>query len=87
MKKDNTAKESAVARKRGHRKLTVGIDLGDRSIRYCVLDEQDEVLAEGPRRRTREALLRYLDRNHAAHWLGNGDAFSLDKSISGGSGP
>jgi transposase len=47
MRKDNTAKESAVTRKRANRKLTVGIDLGNRSSRYCILDEQGEVLAEG----------------------------------------
>ena len=47
MGKDNTARESAVTRKRANRKLTVGIDVGDRSSRYCILDEQGEVLAEG----------------------------------------
>jgi len=47
MRKHNTAKESAVIRKGAKRKLTVGIDLGDRSSRYCILDEQGEVLAEG----------------------------------------
>jgi transposase len=47
MKKDNTVKKSARKRKEIHRKRTVGIDLGDRSSRYCILDEQGEVLAEG----------------------------------------
>jgi len=47
MRKHNTAKESAATGKRAKRKLTVGIDLGDRSSRYCILDEQGEVLAEG----------------------------------------
>src|SRR5689334_16052895 len=47
MRKDNTAKGSVVTRKRANRKLTVGIDLGDRSSRYCILDEQGEVLADG----------------------------------------
>ena len=47
MKKDNTGKKSARNRKGGNRKPTVGIDLGDRSSRYCILDEQGEVLAEG----------------------------------------
>jgi len=47
MRKDNTVRKSAVNRKRANRKLTVGIDLGDRSSRYCILDEQGEVLAEG----------------------------------------
>src|SRR5437667_3346192 len=47
MRKHNTVKESSVTRKKANRKLTVGIDLGDRSSRYCILDEQGEVLAEG----------------------------------------
>jgi transposase len=47
MRKHNTAKESVGTGKRANRKLTVGIDLGDRSSRYCILDEQGEVLAEG----------------------------------------
>lgn len=44
MRKHNIASESAVNRKRANRKLTVGIDLGDRSSRYCMLDEEGEVL-------------------------------------------
>jgi len=47
MRKHNTAKESGTTGKRAKRKLTVGIDLGDRRSRYCILDEQGEVLAEG----------------------------------------
>ncbi|HLM99872.1 MAG TPA: hypothetical protein VK335_11345 [Bryobacteraceae bacterium] len=47
MRKHITTTESAVTRKRANRKLTVGIDLGDRSSRYCILDQQGEVLAEG----------------------------------------
>ena len=47
MTKDNTARKSAVVRKKTRQKLTVGIDLGDRSSRYCILDEQGELLAEG----------------------------------------
>src|SRR5690242_6322729 len=47
MRKHNTAKGFVGTGKRANRKLTVGIDLGDRSSRYCILDEQGEVLAEG----------------------------------------
>jgi hypothetical protein len=47
MKKHNTVKKSAGNRKGVNRKLTVGIDMGNRSSRYCILDEQGEVLAEG----------------------------------------
>ena len=47
MRKHNIARESTATSKRAKRKLTVGIDLGDRSSCYCMLDEQGEVLAEG----------------------------------------
>jgi transposase len=56
MKKHNIVKKSAGNRKGVHRKLTVGIDLGDRSSRYCILDEQGEVLAEGSVATTQKGL-------------------------------
>jgi transposase len=37
--------------------ITIGLDLGDKSSRYCVLDEAGEVLAEGSVATTRKALL------------------------------
>src|SRR5271166_1019634 len=44
MKKRSTAK--AASNKNFERKLTVGLDLGDRSSWYCVLDEAGEVVGE-----------------------------------------
>jgi transposase len=44
VKKISTAKTESQATKK---KVTVGIDLGDRSSRYCVLDEEGQVIAEG----------------------------------------
>lgn len=44
MKKTNTAIRKGQATKK---RLTVGIDVGDRSSRYCVLDEQGDVIFEG----------------------------------------
>jgi transposase len=44
MKKSSTAK--AASNKNLERKLTVGLDLGDRSSWYCVLDEAGEVVGE-----------------------------------------
>ena len=35
-----------VARRRRNVAKTIGIDLGDKTSRYCVLNEQGEVLAE-----------------------------------------
>jgi len=47
MGKHSTAGESVIIRNGTNRRLTVGIDLGDRSSRYCILDEQGELLTEG----------------------------------------
>jgi transposase len=44
VKKNSTTE---VKRQVTRQKLTVGIDLGDRSSRYCILDEQGDVLSEG----------------------------------------
>jgi transposase len=44
MKKSSTAK--AASNKNFERKLTIGLDLGDRSSWYCVLDEAGEVVGE-----------------------------------------
>ena len=57
MKKNTTAKKSPKALSKGKKnqigqvaakqRLTVGLDLGDRTSRYCVLDEAGEVVSEG----------------------------------------
>src|ERR1022692_1626172 len=44
MKKSSTAR--AASNKNLHGKLTIGLDLGDRSSWYCVLDEAGEVISE-----------------------------------------
>src|SRR5215475_2933330 len=44
MKKTSTA--TTASNKNLHRKLTIGLDLGDRSSWYCVLDEAGEVIGE-----------------------------------------
>jgi transposase len=49
-----------VTRKRANRKLTVGIDLGDRSSRYCILDEQGEILVEGSMATTKKGFAQVL---------------------------
>jgi transposase len=66
MRKHDTAGKSSVTRKTASRKLTVGIDLGDRSSRYCILDEQGEVLAEGSVATTKKGFAQYWDRNRGA---------------------
>jgi len=57
MKKNNTCQQSP---KRGTRvrpgSLTIGMDLGDKTSRYCVLDDQGEIVQEGSVGTTKKAL-------------------------------
>jgi len=52
MKKDHTVGKSQGKKRR----LTIGLDLGDRSSRYCILDEQGDVLSEGSAATTKKGL-------------------------------
>jgi transposase len=57
MKKNNTVAQSpkrAAARKQGP--ITIGMDLGDKTSRYCVLGENGERLSEGSVATTRKAM-------------------------------
>ena len=60
MKKNITSKGMAKlkqqARKQKHEELTIGIDLGDRTSPYCILDEGGEVLVEGSVKTARASL-------------------------------
>jgi transposase len=47
MKKGSTVKQVLKQGKRSRGQLTVGLDLGDRNSRYCVLDEHGQVTLEG----------------------------------------
>ena len=58
--KNNTAQSSTSEMKCAHGKQTIGLDLGDRNSRYCVLDEQGEVIREGSVATTRQGLDRVL---------------------------
>ena len=51
-------------------RLTVGLDLGDRSSFYCVLDEAGDVLMEQRLSTTPKAIKRSLERCFGAvsHW-------------------
>ena len=44
MKKSSTA--AATSKRNFDQKLTIGLDLGDRSSWYCVLNEADEAISE-----------------------------------------
>jgi transposase len=57
MKKNNTCQQSPRQRTRVRSgSLTIGMDLGDKSSRYCVLDEQGEIVQEGSVGTTKKAL-------------------------------
>jgi transposase len=56
MKKHNTTQSSSQGMKRAQGKQTIGLDLGDRNSRYCVLDEQGEVIREESVGTTRKSL-------------------------------
>ena len=55
-KQDTTRKSASCGRKRTTGKRTIGLDLGDRSSHYCLLDEQGEVIEEGSLPTTRKGL-------------------------------
>ena len=81
MKKVSTraAKQS---RNLSRAKLTIGLDLGDRSSCYCVLDESGRILLERKISTKAKALGRVL-RHHAAqpHRAGDRDAFALGEPV------
>ncbi|MGB9604450.1 MAG: IS110 family transposase [Bryobacteraceae bacterium] len=57
MKKDSTAKQvKGDGNKKLSGKLTIGLDLGDRSSRYCVVNEEGDVVSEGSLATTKHGL-------------------------------
>src|SRR6266852_574356 len=59
MKKNNTELENPrrrVVRKNKQRELTIGVDLGDKTSRYCVLDREGNVLFERSTATTKKGL-------------------------------
>ena len=50
MKKNNTRQQSSKGDRKARKgPITIGMDLGDKTSRYCVLDSQGEVVQEGSR--------------------------------------
>jgi hypothetical protein len=50
MKKRSSSRQnpkSAVKAKRAKQSVTIGMDLGDKTSRYCLLSEEGEILREG----------------------------------------
>ena len=58
MKKNSTVKQSPKGAKVLARSpITIGLDLGDKTSRYCVLDENAEVQAEGSVATTKKGMV------------------------------
>ena len=50
MQKRNSSRQnpnSAVKTKRSQQSVTIGMDLGDKTSRYCLLSDEGEILREG----------------------------------------
>jgi transposase len=60
MRKNSIVKKSSGEETERRGTLTIGLDLGDRSSRYCVLDEQGEVLSEGSVATTKKGFAQVL---------------------------
>ena len=56
MKKNSTTREPLRGKVRMRGKLTIGMDLGDRSSRYCILDEQGEAMLDRSIATTRKGM-------------------------------
>ena len=57
MKKNSTHQSPKRQGKRKDDRLTIGLDLGDKTSRYCVLDGEGEVIREGSVATTKKAML------------------------------
>src|SRR5271157_5860948 len=67
--------------------LTVGIDLGDRCSRYCIVNEEGEVIEEGRIQTTAAALERHFGgRSQAADCPGMRNAFAVGELLVAGHG-
>jgi hypothetical protein len=88
MKKNSTSSQSpkrAIARQQGP--ITIGMDLGDKTSRYCVLDGNGERLSEGSVATTRRAMATEVFRDAPVpRGDGSGHAFALVEPMADQSG-
>ena len=68
MKKNNKV-ICNVCGKDGKPSVTVGLDLGDRSSRYCIVDETGEVVVEGSTASTKKDWIKSSGLWRVAAWL------------------
>ncbi len=80
MKKGSTV--AAASNKNFERKLTIGLDLGDRSSWYCVLDEAGEVFSQQKLGTTPKAMREVFAADAAQpDSAGDRDALAVGESI------
>ena len=79
MKKSSTA--VAQSKRNFHQKLTIGLDLGDRSSWYCVLDEAGEVIHEQKLSTTPKAMQEvFASKSYSSR---DGHTFAMGKPTAG----
>jgi len=81
MKKNSILNQSpkrATSRNRGP--MTIGMDLGDKNSRYCLLGEDNEVAAEGSVPTTKKGLLQKFGAETLPHRHGSGNTLALGES-------
>jgi transposase len=81
MKKVSTAAAKQITNFSQQQRLTIGLDLGDRSSHYCVLDESGRILAESRTATAPMRSRRCSDRCPESHCAGDRDAIAVDKVI------
>ena len=86
MKKSSTA--AAASKRNFDQKLTIGLDLGDRSSWYCVLDEAGEVISEQKLGTTPKAMKEvFADDAAQPDSSGDGDALAVGEPVVERAGP
>jgi transposase len=71
--KKNDPKKNRIHELAGKQRLTIGLDLGDRTTRYCILDERGEIVSEDRLATTKEgfdSLLEKMPRSRVALEVG-----------------
>jgi len=78
MKKTSTIRVNGNMIFKGH-KLTIGLDLGDRWLFYCVLDEAGQIILEQNYRRHRSDEADFWKDTAKSHGPGDRDPFPVGK--------
>ena len=83
MKKRSSSRQNpkpAAKAKRAQQSVTIGMDLGDRNSRYCILSSQGEILREGQVATTKAEMIKT---RHSAAWDGPGSRLRSEPILPG----